>query len=227
MVARAVERLTYGNVVATLALVVAVAGGGWAIGKLPDSQGRITACYVPKDVKKRVTVRGRRVTRVVKRKGSVRMLVTGTRCTRGEAKLVWNQRGPQGPPGAPGAGARTASANTANALPPNSSGTLLTTAIQAPGPGTLTIVASAEASYGSSGTDQFECFLQIDEATVAESTRVLQTNASVGSEENCATNATRPVGAGSHKVDLEATNVSAMSGTDFGPAELSVIFTPA
>jgi hypothetical protein len=117
---------------------------------------------------------------------------------------------------------RAAFATTANALPSGSNGTMLTRTIEAPGRGLLTIVASAEVIYPPA-SDQFECSLQMDDRDIANSVRVLQANGAVGAEDNCATNATRPVTAGRHKIDLEATNVSA---ADFGAAELSVIFAP-
>ena len=96
-------KLTYANVMSTIAVVVAVAGGAWAVGAVPDDSGRISACYVPQNVTKVVRVGNRRVRRVVKRKGQFRLLVTGTRCLRDERKLTWNQRGPSGAAGAPGA----------------------------------------------------------------------------------------------------------------------------
>lgn len=78
-------RLTYANVMATAAVVIAVGGGTWAIGAIPDSEGRINACYVPRDVVRTQQVGNRRVRRVVKCKGEVRLLVTGTRCPRASA----------------------------------------------------------------------------------------------------------------------------------------------
>ena len=96
-------RLSFANVTAMTGLVVALAGGTWAIGAIPDSQGRINACYQPTNVYNTVRVGDRRVRRVVKRAGQMRLLVTGTRCARGERKLVWNQQGPQGLQGVQGA----------------------------------------------------------------------------------------------------------------------------
>jgi hypothetical protein len=90
------DKLSYANVMATIAVVGVVAGGAGALAALPDSSGQITACYVPKDVTKTVRQGGRRIKKVLKKKGAVRMLVTGTKCAKGESKLVWNQRGPQG-----------------------------------------------------------------------------------------------------------------------------------
>ena len=69
--------------VAATAFVAALVGGAVAIGALPDSKGRINACYVKHG----------------ERKGDVRLLVSG-RCRSGERKVSWNQRGPRGESGA-------------------------------------------------------------------------------------------------------------------------------
>jgi hypothetical protein len=117
---------------------------------------------------------------------------------------------------------RTASANTANALAANTNGTVLTTTIQAPVAGFLTIIGSADYTY-MAATDQVECALQIDETTITNSRRVFNISGTTDVDSECATNATRPVAAGSHKVDIEAAQIS---DADVGAAELSVIFTP-
>jgi hypothetical protein len=71
--------LTYANVMATIAAFAAIGGGAFAIGAIPDRQGKVNACYVKKG----------------KKKGRVR-LVSGTRCRRGEAKVSWNLKGRRG-----------------------------------------------------------------------------------------------------------------------------------
>jgi hypothetical protein len=80
------SRMTYANVLATAAVVVAVGAGGYAIGSVPDSKGRIPACYV--------TTGGH--------KGELRVLLHGKQCRSGERKLVWNRRGVQGLQGSQG-----------------------------------------------------------------------------------------------------------------------------
>lgn len=102
-------RLTYANVMATLAVVIAVAGGTWAVAGVPDGEGQISACYVPRDVVRNVRVGNRTVRRVVKEAGETRLLVTSTRCPRGERKLTWNQQGPGGPTGPIGPAGATGS----------------------------------------------------------------------------------------------------------------------
>ena len=79
-------RLTYANVMATIAAFAAIGGGAFAIGAVPDREGRIKACFVPKG----------------KAKGDVRILVSGSKCRKGEAKVTWNQRGRRGRRGAQG-----------------------------------------------------------------------------------------------------------------------------
>lgn len=88
--------------------------------------------------------------------------------------------------------------------------------------GYLTIIGSADYSYGGA-TDQVECSLQIDEAAVTNSRRVFNISGTASVDSECSTNATRQVAAGSHKVDIEAAQIS---DADVGAAELSVIFTP-
>lgn len=73
------DRLTYANVMATIAVFAAVGGGAFAVGAIPDGEGKINACYVPSG----------------KKKGHVR-LVTKAKCRRGERHVAWNQRGESG-----------------------------------------------------------------------------------------------------------------------------------
>src|SRR3954467_2359631 len=68
--------------IALLALVAAA--GGFAVAAVPDSQGRIAACYVTKT-------------------GKVRLLAKGNKCQKGETLTRWNQTGPAGQAGAAGA----------------------------------------------------------------------------------------------------------------------------
>jgi hypothetical protein len=68
-------------VVSLIALLAAL--GGLAIAAVPDSRGRIAACYA-------------------KKSGRLHLLVKGSKCRRGEVMIRWNQRGPTGAQGAPG-----------------------------------------------------------------------------------------------------------------------------
>jgi hypothetical protein len=66
------------------------------VAAVPDSKGRIAACYV-------------------KKSGKVRLLVKGNKCAKGEKLIRWNQAGPPGTPGTPGAkGSAAASMLTGN-----------------------------------------------------------------------------------------------------------------
>jgi hypothetical protein len=67
--------------VSLIALVAAL--GGFAIAAVPDSRGRIAACYA-------------------KKTGKLHLLVKGSRCPRGQVLIRWNQRGPAGAAGAAG-----------------------------------------------------------------------------------------------------------------------------
>ena len=75
-------RLSYANVAATLALVVAATGVG--VAAIPGRDGSIRGCYS-------------------KKTGVLRVIDTGKRCKRGEKLLTWNQRGSAGAPGSAGA----------------------------------------------------------------------------------------------------------------------------
>jgi hypothetical protein len=115
---------------------------------------------------------------------------------------------------------RTAFSSVADA--PDANGTVLTTTIQAPEPGFLTIIASLDVVYGP-GDDQLECLLQTDEANIPNSLRGLNVAGTVNADTDCVPTITQQVGAGAHKVDLEVTN---RKDATFGAGSLSVIFTP-
>ena len=68
--------------IALLALVAAI--GGFAVAAVPDSSGRIAACYL-------------------KKSGKLRLLVKGSKCQKGEQLIRWNQTGPAGANGIAGA----------------------------------------------------------------------------------------------------------------------------
>src|SRR3954451_3970427 len=68
-------------VVSLIALVVAL--GGFAIAAVPDSRGRIAACYAKKG-------------------GTLRLLLKGSRWRGSERLVRWNQQGPTGARGEPG-----------------------------------------------------------------------------------------------------------------------------
>ena len=80
-------RLTYGNVVATLALFFALGGGAYAVNGVARAGGIFHGC-------------------VGKRSGSLRIVRSAKACHRrgraAEYAIQWNQRGPSGPPGRDG-----------------------------------------------------------------------------------------------------------------------------
>ena len=78
------ERLTYANVVATAALVLAMGGGAYAaISSIPGPDGVIHGCYAKKG-------------------GGLRLVGAGAKCAKGERAIAFNQRGPQGTTGTQG-----------------------------------------------------------------------------------------------------------------------------
>jgi hypothetical protein len=85
-------RLTYANVVVTLALILAMTG--FAAAAIPDAGGAIHGCYQ-------------------KRTGILRVIGAGKRCSKGEKPISWNQKGPRGRDGSNG----TNGANGSNGTP--------------------------------------------------------------------------------------------------------------
>jgi hypothetical protein len=72
------RRLSYSNVVATVALFFAVSGGvAVAVTTIPDADGTINGCYNTTN-------------------GQLRVVAGGEACKTGEGALPFNQRGPQG-----------------------------------------------------------------------------------------------------------------------------------
>jgi hypothetical protein len=78
--------ISYANVTATLALIVALSGGAYAATSLSGADGTIKGC---------VAKRG-------KAKGALRVVSTKARCRRGEQTITWNKSGGPGVAGAPG-----------------------------------------------------------------------------------------------------------------------------
>lgn len=82
MVSRVLARLTYANVGATVALVLAVSG--FAVAATPQATRVIHGCYLKAD-------------------GSLRIVKAGRKCRRTETAISWNQRGLRGLRGIAGA----------------------------------------------------------------------------------------------------------------------------
>jgi hypothetical protein len=81
------QRLSYANVMATIAVVLAVGGGSFAIAQ-SGSQGTIKGCSH-------------------KKSGVLRVLKKGKKCRRSERAIAWNIEGRAGDDGAPGAPGRS------------------------------------------------------------------------------------------------------------------------
>jgi len=81
-------RISYANVVATVALIVALGGTAVAATSIVAKNGQITGCYRKSG----------------KAKGTLRVVAAKTKCRKTESRLTFNQRGPAGPAGTSGAG---------------------------------------------------------------------------------------------------------------------------
>lgn len=83
MLARLRPRLSFANVTALLALVLAAGGAAFAAAGLVDGKGQIHGCVKSKN-------------------GELRVVKKGTKCGKGQTKLVWSQKGRPGTPGKTG-----------------------------------------------------------------------------------------------------------------------------
>jgi hypothetical protein len=116
MLASLRARLTYANVMASVAVFIALGTGAYAAtgGSFVSSSGAINGC-------------------VPKRGGALQVLPPGKRCPRGDAALPFNQRGPAGTAGATGSkgtnGANGTNGTNGGPGPTASAYTNLTTSI--------------------------------------------------------------------------------------------------
>jgi hypothetical protein len=84
VLSRLTPRLTYANVVATLALVLAMGGGAYAaVSSIPGAGGVIHGCYQQQG-------------------GNLRLVKAGKKCSDNENAIAFNQQGRTGRQGAPG-----------------------------------------------------------------------------------------------------------------------------
>jgi hypothetical protein len=79
---RIAKHLSYANVAATLAVVLAMSGGAVAATGGFTSGGQLQAC--------------------VNQEGGVKLLKPGKKCKKGQSQISWNEAGPKGPAGAQG-----------------------------------------------------------------------------------------------------------------------------
>jgi hypothetical protein len=111
------SHLSYSNVAATIALVLATTG--FAVAAIPDSSGSITGCYA-------------------KKKGNLRVIDASKKCRKGERKIAWNQEGPpgaagpKGDPGAPGAPGATSVIARSDTVVGTTSGTARSATVTCP-----------------------------------------------------------------------------------------------
>lgn len=113
---RIAGHLTYANVAATLAMVLALSGGAIAATGALTSGGKLQAC--------------------VNAEGALKLVKAGKRCKKGQKLVSWNQAGPAGPSGAPGAPGAQGPGGAAGATGPAG----------APGASAVTLWAEVNAS---------------------------------------------------------------------------------
>ena len=79
MLARLRPRLTYANVMATVAVFIALGGGAFAATSFIGSDGQVRGC--------------------VDKKGHLTLVKAGKKCGKGKSAIAWNQQGPTGQTG--------------------------------------------------------------------------------------------------------------------------------
>jgi hypothetical protein len=126
-------RLTYSNVLATIAVFIALGGGAYALTSV-SSGGVIKAC-------------------VNKRTGALRVVRNGKRCKKSERTISWNASGQAGPQGAAGnAGAAGLQGPAGTPGVGGASGAVGATGPAGPGPATpenVTLLSENWAGFGS------------------------------------------------------------------------------
>jgi hypothetical protein len=92
---RIAKHLSYANVAATLALVLAMSGGAVAATGGFTSAGKLQAC--------------------VNQEGGLKLVKSGKRCKKGQSSISWNEVGPRGPAGSQGPAGSAGAAGTPGA----------------------------------------------------------------------------------------------------------------
>jgi hypothetical protein len=89
-------------------------------------------------------------------------------------------------------------------------------------------VSASSDVFNFTQADFVTCRLRVDGAIMADSTRQIELNGAdppnANQEENCATNGTLAVPAGTHTIDFEGAGLA--TGTVFDESSLQVLFVP-
>jgi hypothetical protein len=134
-------RLTYANVMSTVAVFVALGGGAYAaVSSIPGPDGVIHGCYA-------------------KRGGNLRLIAAGRRCSKRETAIAFNQQGQRGRPGGRGAtgsrgfnGAQGGAGARGEQGPPGSGASTFATALaRGAGPATLATLSNGIQVTGTCG----------------------------------------------------------------------------
>jgi hypothetical protein len=126
-------RLTYSNVMATVAIFVAMGGGAYGVSAIPAKDGTVYGCFH-------------------KKTGKLRVVKKGKRCKKKERRISWNVQGVRGTPGSAGvqgpkgdAGQQGAKGDAGS---PGSTGAAGPTGPAGPGPATPQNVVLLSENYG-------------------------------------------------------------------------------
>jgi hypothetical protein len=137
---RITKHLSYANVAATLAVVLAMSGGAVAATGGFTSGGKLQAC--------------------VNREGGLRLLKAGGKCKKGQAPVSWSQVGPKGPAGVEGPAGAAGAAGTPGT--PGASAVTLWAEVNASGQlvassGVTNVTGNAEGRFFTFNRDISKC----------------------------------------------------------------------
>jgi hypothetical protein len=137
---RITKHLSYANVAATLAVVLAMSGGAVAATGGFTSGGKLQAC--------------------VSQEGGLRLLKSGKKCKKGQSPISWNQVGPKGPAGAQGPAGAGGAAGTPGT--PGASAVTLWAEVDASGhvvasSGVTNVTGNAEGRFFTFNRDISKC----------------------------------------------------------------------
>ncbi len=197
------RHLTYANVVSTLCLFILLGGSAFAATRL--SRNSVRSTHIKNGQVKRADLRASAV-------NSAKV---------GDASLLAQDFAPGQLPES----VRSAFAADESLALVGVEGNALTTTINAPTSGYLFVSAGSDV-FNFTTQDFVTCRVRVNGDIVAGSPRQIQLdgNGTENQEEDCATNGTLAVQAGTHTVDLEGAGLNA--NTVFDESSLQVLFVP-
>ncbi|HET9678016.1 MAG TPA: hypothetical protein VFP21_11010 [Solirubrobacterales bacterium] len=219
-------RITYANVVATLALVLAV-GGASAFAADQLAKNSVGTKQLKNNAVTTAKIKNGAVTGAKVNLGSLGTVPSATsainaiHANSADNASHANNADTLGGIGSSGFSRAATSSINNNALV-GTSGTAREVNITAPQNGFVLVVASSDV-FGNT-EDFFNCFLRVDGTEIEGSRRTSAVGPASDSEDNCDTNTIVPVSAGTHNVKFDYSGVGPTTTVD--ETELNVVFVP-